>query len=57
MRFLHLSDTHGKHHLIKDLQSADVIVHLGDISEKSNSFELLVENFITHLYCKLLIAS
>ena len=28
MRILHLSDTHGLHHRIKDMPKADVIVHL-----------------------------
>lgn len=30
MRILHLSDTHGCHHRLKDLPEADVIVHSGD---------------------------
>lgn len=32
MRIFHLSDTHGKHKLIKGLPSADVIVHSGDFT-------------------------
>ena len=32
MKILHLSDTHGLHHRIKDMPGADVIVHSGDIS-------------------------
>ena len=31
MKILHLSDTHGLHHRIKDMPEADVIVHSGDI--------------------------
>lgn len=32
MRILHLSDTHNKHRLLKNLPSADVIIHSGDMS-------------------------
>lgn len=32
MRILHLSDTHGCHHRLKDLPKADVIVHSGDFT-------------------------
>lgn len=31
MRILHLSDTHGCHHLLRDLPEADVVVHSGDL--------------------------
>ena len=30
MKILHISDTHGCHHQLKDLPDADVIVHSGD---------------------------
>ncbi len=30
MRILHISDTHGCHHRLKDLPAADVLVHSGD---------------------------
>lgn len=30
MKILHLSDTHGCHHRIRDLPEADVVVHSGD---------------------------
>ncbi len=30
MHILHLSDTHGCHHLLRDLPEADVVVHSGD---------------------------
>lgn len=30
MRILHLSDTHGCHHRLRDLPEADVLVHSGD---------------------------
>lgn len=33
MNFLCLSDTHGKHRLLKNLPVADVIIHAGDISK------------------------
>jgi len=32
MHILHLSDTHGKHHLLKNLPKADIIIHSGDVS-------------------------
>ena len=41
MKLLHLSDTHGKHHLLKDLPQADIIVHSGDISEDGTESEVL----------------
>ena len=41
MRILHLSDTHGLHHQIKDLPVADVIVHSGDISHHGKEEEVL----------------
>ncbi|MGN7203829.1 metallophosphatase domain-containing protein [Pedobacter sp. SAFR-022] len=33
MKFLCLSDTHGKHRLLKSLPQADVIIHAGDLSK------------------------
>lgn len=41
MKILHLSDTHGLHHKIKDLPVADVIVHSGDISHHGTEEEVL----------------
>ena len=41
MRILHLSDTHGLHHRIKDMPKADVIVHSGDISNNGTEEEVL----------------
>ena len=41
MKILHLSDTHGLHHQIKDLPEADVIIHSGDISHNGNENEVL----------------
>ena len=41
MKILHLSDTHGLHHRIKDLPNADVIVHSGDISNNGTESEVL----------------
>lgn len=41
MKILHLSDTHGLHHHIKDLPAADVIVHSGDISHNGTESEVL----------------
>ena len=44
MRLIHVSDTHNKHQLLKDLPDADVIVHTGDITEDGTEEE--VKNFI-----------
>lgn len=33
MKFLCLSDTHGKHRLLKNLPEADIIIHAGDLSK------------------------
>ena len=41
MKILHLSDTHGLHHQIKDLPEADVIIHSGDISHNGDENEVL----------------
>ena len=41
MRILHISDTHGIHHRIKDMPEADVIVHSGDISNNGTEDEVL----------------
>lgn len=41
MNLLHLSDTHGLHRRIKDLPSANVIVHSGDISNSGTEEEVL----------------
>jgi len=41
MKILHLSDTHGKHRLIKDLPPADIIVHSGDLSEDGKDSEVM----------------
>ena len=41
MTILHLSDTHGKHHLLKKMPKADIIVHSGDMSEDGTDSEIL----------------
>ena len=41
MIILHLSDTHGKHHLLKDLPKADIVVHSGDVSEDGTDSEVM----------------
>lgn len=41
MRLIHLSDTHGRHQLLKDLPDADVIVHTGDITEDGTEKEVI----------------
>jgi len=41
MRILHLSDTHNKHHLLKNLPKADIIIHSGDASFSGSENEVL----------------
>jgi len=41
MRILHLSDTHSKHHLLKNLPKADLIIHSGDATEDGTENEVL----------------
>ena len=41
MKILHISDTHGKHHLLQDLPPADVIVHSGDVSLDGEDDEVM----------------
>ncbi len=41
MKILHLSDTHGLHHRIKNMPEADVIIHSGDISNSGTEEEVL----------------
>ena len=41
MKILHLSDTHGLHHQLKDLPEADIVVHSGDISHSGTENEVL----------------
>ena len=45
MHFLTLSDTHGKHRLLKKLSGADVIIHAGDVSKDGR--EHSVEDFLS----------
>ncbi|MDD2191025.1 MAG: metallophosphatase domain-containing protein [Bacteroidales bacterium] len=44
MRILHISDTHNKHRQVKNLPSADLIIHSGDVSFAGTEDELI--NFI-----------
>lgn len=41
MKILHLSDTHGCHHRLRDLPKADVIVHSGDFTMTGSEQEAL----------------
>jgi len=41
MRILHLSDTHSKHHRLKNLPQADLIIHSGDASFAGSDNEVL----------------
>ncbi len=41
MLILHLSDTHGKHHELRNLPSADIIIHSGDISFAGSENEVM----------------
>ena len=45
MKFLAISDTHGKHRLVKNLPSADVIIHAGDVSR--GGAEHSVQDFLS----------
>jgi Icc-related predicted phosphoesterase len=38
---LHISDTHGLHHHLKDLPKADVVVHSGDFTLKGTQEEVM----------------
>ena len=41
IHILHLSDTHGKHHELRNLPNADVIIHSGDISFAGSENEVM----------------
>lgn len=41
MRILHISDTHGRHPLLRKLPKADVIIHSGDTSCSATENEVL----------------
>ncbi|MCL2247455.1 MAG: metallophosphatase domain-containing protein [Lentimicrobiaceae bacterium] len=41
MKILHISDTHSKHHLVKKLPKADIIVHSGDATEDGTESKML----------------
>lgn len=41
MRFFSISDTHGKHRLLKNLPEADAIIHAGDISKDGSERSVL----------------
>ena len=41
MKILHLSDTHGRHRQIKNMPTADVIVHSGDVGHNGTEDEVL----------------
>ena len=59
MTILHISDTHRKHHQLKDLPSADILVHSGDFTMSGTEDEAIdfLEWFIDqpHLH-KILVA-
>jgi Predicted phosphoesterases, related to the Icc protein len=40
MHITHLSDTHNKHHLLKNLPEADIIIHSGDMSVNGSENEI-----------------
>jgi len=44
MKFVLISDTHGRHFHIKNLPPGDVIIHAGDITTNGNLFEVI--NFL-----------
>lgn len=41
MKILHLSDTHGLHHWLRDLPEADVVVHSGDFTMNGSEEETI----------------
>ena len=41
MKIIQFSDTHGKHHLLKNLPEGDVLVHCGDFTEDGTEDEVL----------------
>ena len=41
MKFIHISDTKGRHHLLKNLSKATAIVHTGDFTEDGTEEEAL----------------
>jgi predicted phosphohydrolase len=41
MKFIHLSDTHGKHHELPNLPTADLIIHSGDVSMAGTGKEVM----------------
>ena len=41
MLILHLSDTHSKHHELRNLPPADIIIHSGDISFAGSENEIM----------------
>jgi len=41
IKILHLSDTHGCHHRLRDLPEADVVVHSGDFTMNGSEAEAL----------------
>jgi Icc-related predicted phosphoesterase len=44
LTFTAISDTHGKHHQLKNLPKTDAIIHAGDVSSRGKEFE--VEDFL-----------
>ena len=52
MTILHLSDTHGCHHRLRDLPEADVIVHSGDFTMNGSEAEAIdFMNWFCELPC------
>ena len=41
MRIVQISDTHGRHHLLKNLPDGDVLIHCGDFSDNGTEEEVL----------------
>lgn len=44
MKILFISDTHGQHRKLKNLPSADFLIHAGDVSKRGEDHE--IEDFI-----------
>lgn len=41
MKIVQISDTHGKHRLLKNLPEGDVLIHCGDLTENGTEEEVL----------------
>jgi Icc-related predicted phosphoesterase len=40
MKIIAISDTHGQHHLLKNLPAGDLLIHAGDVSSRGKEIEI-----------------